>query len=838
MPPARQHSGRSCASLERWDVSDRDDVALTELAGAILDGTPVDWDAADSDAASHDRPLVCRLKSIAAIARAHRADTPETWGPLRLLERIGQGAFGDVYCAWDSRLDRQVALKLLAADSSPSNPLATAVIEEGRLLARVRHPNVVTIYGAERIDDRVGLWMEYVDGRTLHQLVVDDGRRFSPREVAAIGQALCGALEAVHAAGLLHHDIKAQNVMMDRDGRVVLMDFGSGRDRGGTSTADLRGTPLYLAPEVLAGVSSHSVQSDVYSTGVLLFFLLTGTYPVTGLDLAALRKAHERGERRSVKAAAPKVPRRLRLAVERAIDPGPKRRYESADALGADLAALAPRQRIARVTSAAGVAAAFVLVVGVGWEAAGRQMGSSATPRALLGLTAVNPVAAGNLSPAERPVIAVLPFKNLSAEADSDYFVDGLADEIIRNLAVVQGLQVLSSTSSSAFKDQPRNLRHIEEQLGASLVVEGSVLRAGGRVRINAQLVQVAGDIPLWADEFDRELADIFSIQDDISRAIVTKLRLTPGRNRQRDDTDPGAYDLYLRGRALVDRRGVPNTQQAAELFERAIARDPGFAPALAGLANAYAFMSFPYRGIAFETAYPIMRPAAVKALRLDPLLAEAHAAMGWVYSYEHDWANAEKAFQQSIRLNPSLAQTYTSYSVSTLQPLQKYDEALLLLQVASQHDPLSLDVQREIGEVQLFSGRYAEAVDTLQRVRDVEPDYPFVQTYLARALILAGRVEEALPLWQPGAIWPVHAYVRMGKRAEAEMIAAEHGGYPYRRAVISAALGETDRAIEALERTAVSEPHRMGRLLIEPELAALRGHPRVVALRKAFNLP
>ena len=307
------------------------DAGLTELAGAILDGTPVDWEAADSGAAPHDRRLVTHLRAIAAIAEAHRGDALETWGPLRLLEGIGRGAFGDVYRAWDSRLDREVALKLLPADPSSSNQLATSIIEEGRLLARIRHPNVVTVHGAERIDDRVGLWMEYVDGRTLHQLVVDDGRRFTPREIVSIGHALCSAVAAVHAAGLLHRDIKAQNVMMARDGRVVLMDFGSGRDRGGPAAVDLAGTPLYLAPEVLAGASSPSVQSDIYSIGVLLFFLLTGSYPVTGADLAALCKAHERGERRVLRAMAPKVPRRLLRSIDRALDPQPARRHESAD---------------------------------------------------------------------------------------------------------------------------------------------------------------------------------------------------------------------------------------------------------------------------------------------------------------------------------------------------------------------------------------------------------------------------------------------------------------------------------------------------------------------------
>ena len=271
-----------------------------------------------------------------------------------------------------------MALKLLPADPSSSSQLATSIIEEGRLLARVRHPNVVTIYGAERIDDRVGLWMEYVDGRTLHQLVVDDGRRFTPREVASIGHALCGAVAAVHAAGLLHRDIKAQNVMMARDGRVVLMDFGSGRERGGPSAVALAGTPLYLAPEVLAGASPPSMQSDIYSIGVLLFFLLTGSYPVTGADLGALCKAHERGERRSLKAMAPKAPRRLLRAVERAIDPRPERRHQSADDLGDDLASVGQRSGRMALPYAAAAAAAIAII---SWQfVTDRQRASTGVP--------------------------------------------------------------------------------------------------------------------------------------------------------------------------------------------------------------------------------------------------------------------------------------------------------------------------------------------------------------------------------------------------------------------------------------------------------------------------
>ena len=834
---------------------------VDDLADAILDGTPVDWAAAESSSEGAARPLVRQLRVLAAVAELHRSTTPSEltlsqvpasgleskvanapvlWGHLRLVERIGRGAFGEVYRAWDTRLDREVALKLLPAGPSSGDRAASAIIHEGRLLARVGHPNVVTIYGAEQISDQIGLWMEFVHGHTLEQ-ILNQRKVVSAAEAVGIGLELCRAMSAVHGAGLLHRDIKTHNVMRADDGRIVLMDFGAGRELEDDASSDLAGTPLYLAPEVLQGQQA-TVRSDIYSLGVLLYHLVSGAYPVHARTVREVRRAHERGERTAVHTARRDVPRKLARVIQRAIDPNPARRYQTADALAADLIALKPRPRIVRLAYATGMAAAFILVAGVGWEVAGRQAGSLRTPSALIASFAgLNPVGAGNVSAAKRPVIAVLPLKNLSAEPDSDYFVDGLTDEIIRNLAVIDGLEVRSRTSSFAFKDKPRNLRDLAEQLGVNLVVEGSVLRSGPKLRINAQLVQVAGDVPLWAERFDRELKDIFAIQDEISRAIVNKLRLTLGRGQRRYDTNLEAYELYLKAHALVDRRGVVNAQKAAELFEQVIAKDPVFAPAHAGLANAYAFMSFPpHQGIPFQTAYSIMRPAAVRALQLDPLLPEALAAMGWVYSYDRDWPNAEKAFQRAIELNPSLSQTYTSYAISTLQPLGKHDEALRILEVASRNDPLSLDVLRQVGTEQFFAGRYQEAIDTLQRVRAVEPDFPFVDSFLARALTFADKLAEALPVFermkkQAGEPSPyvAPAYVMAGRREEAEKLVAASEGFPYSLAIIYAALGDKNRAFAALDRVAATEPHRMGRLLAAPEMASLRGDPRLLALRR-----
>jgi serine/threonine protein kinase/tetratricopeptide (TPR) repeat protein len=835
---------------------------IDDLAGAILDGAPIDWESAESSADQTDQLLLTELKLLAALSEVHRGTPPMTstrprasssssernggeavdhWWHLRLLERIGRGAFGEVYRAWDTRLDREVALKLLPAGPPSGDHAASSIIHEGRLLARVRHPNVVTIHGAEQIGNQIGLWMEFVRGHTLEEIVQQT--QLSSAETVDIGLELCRAVSAVHRAGLLHRDIKAHNVMRAEDGRIVLMDFGTGRELADGASSDLAGTPLYLAPEVLEGQPA-TVRSDIYSLGVLLYHLVTGSYPVHARTVREVRGAHERGDRTTVQTARRDVPSKLARIIERAIDRQPERRYQSADALSADLTTLKPRSRLVRLAFAFAATGALILVVGVAWEVGSRQIGSSRTPSALLaGFTGLKHVSAADVNPIEQPVIAVLPFKNQTSEPDSEYFVDGLTDEIIRNLAVIQGLRVRSRTSSFAFKDKPRNLRDVAEQLGVNLVVEGSVLRSGTKLRINASLIQVAGDVPLWSDRFDRELKDVFAIQDEISRAIVNKLRLTLGRGQRRYDTNVEAYELYLKARALLERGDYhPDSgpRKAAALFEQVIAKDAAFAPAYAGLADAHAIRSMsPYGGDTFDAARAVMGPAAAKALQLDPLLAEAHAAMGWVHAREFDWENADTSFRRAIDLNATLSHVYTSYSFSTLRPVGKHAEAERLLRAALRNDPLSLDLRRELARVLIQAGRYDEAIENFERTRAVNPDFPVPHLY--RALTLAGRVTEAIAELEkaPGhAPWLAHAYVRAGRRADAERLAIVHRGLPFREANIYAALGDKDRAFQALERMFTSEPQRLAQLLAQPEMAVLHGDLRLVALRKKLRLP
>ena len=803
---------------------------LDGIADAILDGTPIDWRSVDTEDVP-DKALVEQLKTLAALRQMRRASVsmppePWHWGHLQVFERIGHGAFGDVHRAWDPRLDREVALKLLRSDVLNDDRPGSAVIEEGRLLARVRHPNVVTIYGAESIDGRIGLWMEFVKGRTLEEQL-QSGRTFTAAEVTRLGVDLCTAVAAVHSAGLVHRDIKAQNIMLDNDGRLVLMDFGTGHEADDATGKTAAGTPLYLAPEVLSG-GFATRRSDVYGIGVVLFRLLTGSYPVVAGDLADLRRAHARGDPVDARLDGMGIPARLRRVLARAIDPDPDRRYAGAEMFGAALTALERAPTIKRVAYAAATAAALLTALGIGWNSGLRE-------------TDV-PAPAAPAHAAKTPTIAVLPFVNASSDPGSDDFIDGLTSEVIRNLAAIDGLQVRSQTSSFFFRGRPRDMRVVAKQLQVALVVEAYIQRIGNQLRIHAQLVRVPDDVPVWSKRFDRTLDDVFAIQDEISLAIVNELRLTLGRGQRRYQTNLAAYDLYLRGRALVARRGTESAEQAVRLFEQVIAIDREFAPAHAGVADAYATMAWDIETP--ETALAGMRPAAVKALQLDPELAEAHAAMGIIYAREFDWENAASSFERAITRNPNLSEIRTSYSASTLLPQGHAAKALDILAGAIEMDPLSLAVKREVGRAQFAGGRYEEAIVNLRQVVAADPDFTYAANALARALTFAGRPEEAIALWesrhQPSdwERWLMPAYVKLGRRADVDrLLNLPRNAHPYRQALNYAALGDKERTFEALFRAAVVAPQRTAAVLALPEMSLLRGDPRLDQLRKRFNL-
>jgi TolB-like protein/Flp pilus assembly protein TadD len=435
--------------------------------------------------------------------------------------------------------------------------------------------------------------------------------------------------------------------------------------------------------------------------------------------------------------------------------------------------------------------------------------------------------------------IAVLPLVNLSQDASNDYFADGLTGEIIRNLSIIEGLAVRSQTSSFAFKGNRQNVREAGRQLAADYILEGTVLRAGQQLRITAQLVRVRDDFAMWSGRYDRELTDVFVIQDEISRGIVNSLRLKLGRGRRRYETSTEAYDLYLRASAMELEQGVMGIDKSVGPFEQVIAKDPSFAPAYARLAWAYAWRSGrPMFDAAEEMTK--MRLAAEKAIQLDPLSAEAYEALGILYSRQAQWERAEKSFRRAIELEPNRALTRDHFAMYLLLPLGRIDDAIQQGRLAEKSDPLASHVHAFITYTLISAHRFDEAAAPCAKVL---PSEKVLGQCLGRIGLGQGRIEEAIQFFtahpdpaDPGALLG-HALGRAGRRDEAEKLAAGATN-PFTQALIFAGLGDKERTLEALDRMTALGPVRIGRALNFPELDLIRGDPRVRALRKKAGLP
>ncbi len=470
-------------------------------------------------------------------------------------------------------------------------------------------------------------------------------------------------------------------------------------------------------------------------------------------------------------------------------------------------------------------------------------------PSIALAALAIAIVAGGlwNISRPTTPIpVAVLPLTNVSPDADSDYFADGLTGEIIRNLSIIEGLEVRSQTSSFAFKGKPRNVREAGKQLNVSYLLEGSVLRSGRQLRINVQLIRVRDDFAMWSAKFDRELTDIFAIQDEVSRGIVNNLRLKLGQGRRRYETSVEAYDLYLRARALNLQGSSPGDDRVLALLGDAIAKDSSFAPAYASIAAGHAARAGSFR-LAVDDELSKMRAAAEKAIQLDPLLAEAHDALGVVHTRDGQWEQSERSFRRAIELDPGRSASYRHFASILLLPLGRIQESLQHLRTAEKADPLSPAVRYYLIYVLISAGRFDEAAALCEKPPADFQDQPLL---LGRARLGQGRTNEAIHIFKEAMNRGVkpgsevqgelgYAYARAGRREDAEKLAVSIPWQnPFNLALIYAGLGDKDRTFEALDRAAARGPGRVGRALTFPEFALLRGDPRVKELRKKVGLP
>ena len=650
-----------------------------------------------------------------------------------MLERIGSGAFGEVYRAWDTRLDREVALKLLPADAGASDVAHSSIIEEGRLLARVRHPNVVTIYGAERIGGRVGLWMEFVKGRTLEQ-ALRDGRRFTAAEVTRLGVELCRAVvgRARRRPAASRHQGAERHA---RRRRPPGADGLRHRTRAGRCDGDgVAGTPLYLAPEVLAGEGRHaaerrlqhrraavsSVDEHRIRCPAAIWRISGGLTPLAAMPaLASIVLRSRSGFGASSRARSILIRVGAMTSAERWRCASP--RWRAPTRRRAVIAAACPR---------------IVAAVAGSWNS---------------GCASRQACTAGVRALATTPAIAVLPFKNLSSDPDSDYFVDGLTSEVIRNLAVIDGLEVRSQTSSFYFKDRPRDLRDVGRAARRRPGRRGH--RPAGRQpaahqrAARARLPTTCPVVRAIRSQARRRVRDSGrDLSCDRQQAAADP------RTRASGATVPNSatYDLYLRGRAR-GRRGLRAPGEAAQLFEQVIAQDPAFAPAHAGLADAYANMAWsdrrpcPCRGPRRHAA------CRVRALQLDPPARRGPRRHGHRVCARAGLGQGQRVIRAGrSNWTRTSAGIRTSYSFSTLVPWGTRRKPWTFCTIASPHRPAV--ARGETGSGNRVVHRRAvqeEAVTILRQVIAADPDFTYAANLLARSLTFAGRPEEAIAFWE-----------------------------------------------------------------------------------------
>jgi tetratricopeptide (TPR) repeat protein len=834
-------------------------VRLASLIEAVADGAGFESLLDGALLTADERQLASHLLLVDAVAGVHRTiDREQTestgsattthrvgdrWGNLRLIEKLGQGAFGEVWRAHDVLLEADVALKLI--DPRPGRPDVTErVLKEGRILARIKHSNIVTIHGVEQHGGQFGLRMEYVQGKTLEQILAANGP-FGDREAALLGQDLCRALAVVHRAGLVHRDLKAQNVMREDGGRTLLMDLGSGELRTRTSQSGLAGTPLYLAPEVLAG-GEASIQSDLYSLGVLLYHLVTGAYPVRAASIEELLTKHHEGRIDRLHDRRPELSDTFVRTVERATAASPVQRFSTAGEMAASLAEVAlpaqgqdpsppkPDRGLSRRHLVAIGTGALALVF-IGWFG---------IPRWRPPATPATPV----------KLVAVLPFTTADGDAGSEHIAQGVAMELTASLGQIGGLRVVPWSFMKRLAPAAM-LEDVAGRTQADAVVEGTIQREpgtkDGALRVRVQMFQAAGGTLLWSETFESPVSELLTLQANIARRIAARFAVLLGRREDmllsRFQKVPAeAVELYLKGRqAWEDYRD--DFEPAIDYFRRAVTIAPEFADAYAALADCYTQQSSFSGVVPAREALPRALEAVNQALALNPDLPEAYATRGFAKAIlAWDWAGADADYQRALELDPESAAVRTSFS-NFLTMVGRHEDALQQNRLAEQRAPFSTVVLRRTGWALYMARRYDEAITQLESLLAIEPTYTPARTLLARAYAMAGRYDEAIAHIEPIEAGfeglAAQVFAQAGRRNDALRllaVATSPGAKPnskYQIATAYASLGDSDAAISYLVRAFEEHEPALVNLAFDPRLDSVRNDSRFQGLLARMHL-
>ncbi len=733
---------------------------------------------------------------------------------------LGQGGMAIVFLAHDLRHDRDVALKILrpelAAEIGPDR-----FLREIKFAARLTHPHILPLYDSGEADSFLYYVMPYVEGESLRDKLNRE-KQLGVDETVEIAKGVAAALDYAHRQGVIHRDIKPENIML-HEGVALVADFGIGKalsaaaDTGALTRAGTAvGTPAYMSPEQASGETEVDGRSDIYSLACVVYEMLGGEPPFTGPTVQAVitkRLVETAPHVRSLR----DVPEPMDEAICKAL----------------------ARERVDRFSTAA--------------------MFAETLAAASQSAVHISPVPEARTEPVtDAKSIAVIPFANLSADPANEYFSDGMTEEIVNAIAKIEGLQVASRTSTFALKGKELEIGEIGRKLRVGSVLEGSVRKAGNRIRIAAQLINVANGYHLWSETYDRELEDVFAIQDEISHAIVDVLKLRlKGKEERMPLVVPAtenleAYTLYLKGRFFYNRFKEPDLKRSLDLYRQALAEDPGYARAYAGIADSWVDMADDW--LSPDDAYPRAKEAAEKALELDANLAEPFTSIGKVLGwYEWDFEGAVQELERAIRLNPNYAEAHFTLG-SVLPCLGRLDQAIPAIRRALELDPLSWNVSYWLARFLLYQRDYDGSIEQCRETLEMHPGLHRAYFTMGHAHLQKGDPEAALAEYRraqtvEGSVPSYDAFIARGlaitgedekaRRILAGLVerATERYIRPEILAVGYAAVGEKDEAFAQLEKALEARSAGLVYLVVDPMYDPLRDDPRFRELVERVGL-
>ena len=811
-------------------------------------------------------------------------------GRYEIRSPIGKGGMGEVYQAFDTELDRTVAIKILPADVASDQQRLQRFIQEAKAASALNHPHILTIYEIGSMGDSRYLATEFIDGDTLRQRI-RAGMKLD--DILETSIQVTSALAAAHSAGIIHRDIKPENVMVRPDGYAKVLDFGLAKlaQPAGVSTdteaptkalvntdaGTVMGTATYMSPEQAKGTSLDT-RTDLWSVGVLLYEMVTSHLPFAGETPNETISLILQKEPAPLMRYAANVPAELERIVTKALTKDPEGRYQTAKDLLIDLRNLKrklevdaeidrtiPPEILAATSTASGADAHSTVsspsIAGTTAPSSAEYIVSgirhhklAAVIGLLVLLVAVGTGLAFYLrksSPATDS-IAVLPFVNVGGDQNLEYLSDGIAETLINSLTQIQRLHVTARTSAFRYKGKETDPQTIGRELNVRTVLTGRVRQNGDIVNVQVDLVDATTGAQLWGEEYERKLADVLSVKQAIAREITDKLRLSISGAEQNQlvssDSNGEAYQLYLKGRYHWNKRTCEALEKSVEYFNQAIEKDHNYALAYAGMADSW-FTAAWYRCIDPKETYEKARAAANKALTINPKLAEPHATLAMIKgNYDFDWTGAETEFKLAINLNPNYPTAHHRYSLY-LPIFGRFDEAIAEAKRAQQLDPLSLILNENLGDVLALARRYDEAEAQLRKTLELDPDFFVARATLARVYETQGRYKEALELDLKGeSPEDVREVMKIFDesgmkgvwRAELEDLLerSKKGSVsPNRLAQTYVILDEKDKAFEWLNKALDARAINWTYLAADPRFDNIRSDPRYAALLQRANL-